>query len=47
MQIVSFGDNLHEMSDLSFWENNKKNILIHLLKFLVSMLSVTVAAVEL
>ena len=26
MQIVSIGDNLHEMSDPIFWEN-KKNII--------------------
>ena len=25
MQIVSRGDNLHEMSNLIFWEKNKKN----------------------
>ena len=24
MQIVSFGDNLHEMPDHIFWENKKK-----------------------
>ena len=26
MQIVSNGDNLHEMSSPVFWEKNKKNI---------------------
>ena len=26
MQIVSIGDNLHEMSNPVFWEKNKKNI---------------------
>ena len=28
MQIVSKGDNLHEMSNPVFWENKKKNITI-------------------
>ena len=43
MQIVSNGDNLHEMSKPVFWEKNqKKNISVcHLLKILPSMLSVT------
>ena len=27
MQIVSIGDNLHEMSNPVFWEKNKKNII--------------------
>ena len=27
MQIVSLGDNLHEMSEPAFWEKNKKNII--------------------
>ena len=26
MQIISFGDNLHEMSKLMFWENTKNII---------------------
>ena len=35
------GDNLHEMSNLIFWEiNSQKHILFCLLKFLPSMLSV-------
>ena len=34
MQIVSNGDNLHEMSNLVFWEKNKKNI-----KFVVCWIS--------
>ena len=37
MQIVSYGDNLHVMSKLVFWEN-KKNILKCLLKFLPRVL---------
>ena len=42
MQIVSLGDNLHEMSNL-FSRKNKKNILVcHLLKILPSVLSVKI-----
>ena len=31
MQIVSLGDNLHEMSNLIFWENKKLYIYMNLL----------------
>ena len=41
MQIVSFGDNLHEMSNPTFWGKNLKNIsTCRLLKLLPSLLSV-------
>ena len=41
MQIVSWGDNLHEMSYPTFWKKNKKNISkCRLLNFLPWVLSV-------
>ena len=41
MQTVSRGDNLHDMSNPGFWENNKKNISIcHQLKILPRVLSI-------
>ena len=41
MQIVSLGDNLHEMSKSTFWENKKKYISeCGLLQFLLSMLNI-------
>ena len=39
MQIVSWGDNLHEASNSVFWKNKKKYLKCHLLKFLRSMQS--------
>ena len=33
MQIVSIGDNLHEMSNPVFWENKKNILKCRLLKF--------------
>ena len=40
MQIVSLGDNLHEMSKLICWEKNKENISkSYLVKFLLRMQS--------
>ena len=42
MQIVSFGDNLHEISKPVFWEKIRKNISIYrLLKILPRVLSVS------
>ena len=40
MQIVSIGDNLHEMSNSVSGENKKNISVCHLLKFLPRMLSV-------
>ena len=40
MQIVSIGDNLHEMSKPVFWENKKKELKCHLLTTLPGMLSI-------
>ena len=34
MQIISIGDNLHEMSNPVFWEKIKLSLICHLLKFL-------------
>ena len=42
MQIVSNGDNLHEMSNLVFWEKKKKKGIFkkcYLLKILLRVLS--------
>ena len=40
MQIVSNGDNLHEMSNPVFWEIKKNISKCRLLKFLLRVLSV-------
>ena len=40
MQIVSYGDNLHELSNPIFWENKEDISKCRPLKFLPSMLSV-------
>ena len=40
MQIVSIGDNLHEMSNPVFWENKKNISKCHLQKNLFRMLSI-------
>ena len=40
MQIVSLGDNLHEISNPSFWDNKKIISKCFLLKLLPNMLSI-------
>ena len=45
MQIVSLGDNLHEMSYPVFWENKKNISKYRLLKILPRVLSVRYKAV--
>ena len=40
MQIVSFGDNLHEMSNPFFWENKKNNNKLSPAEFAKRMLTV-------
>ena len=41
MQIVSKGDNLHEISNSILWENEKKNISVSSAGMFLSILSIT------
>ena len=40
MQIVSLGDNLHEVSSFVSWKNKKNNLKCRLLKYVPSMQNV-------
>ena len=47
MQIVSLGDNLHEISNPIFWENVQKNIIyLSSAEFAHSTVSVTLDCIE-